>query len=326
MNNVIVTGGSGYIGSHVVMAIRAAGFQPIIIDKNYDVVEAFRSSKGLPSLGAGINADCGFDFSKEVLECTNGITPIAVIHLAGSIEVSESVSNPLKYLDNNTANTIHLLRTAEKMGINNIIFSSTAAVYGTKSFLIDEDDSLNPINPYGVSKLLAEQAIRTSRLNHVIFRFFNAAGADHECRTGENHDPETHLIPRVLGSLANKDLITVYGTDYLTNDGTCVRDYVHVSDIADAHVLALSGLLNNMESTTLNLGSGRHSSVKDVIKIAQEVTGITGQIQYLNRRAGDPATLLADHKKAYEQLAWQPTRSDLKTIISDAWNWYIRIN
>ena len=326
MNNIIVTGGSGYIGSHVVKALNDYGFTPVIIDRNYDHTEEFRKRHGLPSLGKGLNIDCGFDFSDKVLEITKGEVPTAIIHLAGSIDVAESVREPLKYLDNNTANTIHVMRCVEKMGIKNIIFSSTAAVYGSSDKPLEEDKGISPSNPYGMSKWLCEEAIRTSSLNHIIFRFFNASGANCDSQMGENHDPETHLIPRVLDSIEKGAPVTIFGTDYSTPDGTCIRDYVHVSDIAEAHVLALYYLLKGGVSDTINLGSGNYTSVSEIVKAAESVTGKEANRKYFPRRDGDPAILLADYSKATGLLGWQPQSSKINTIIRDAWNWYKRIN
>lgn len=326
MKNIIVTGGSGYIGSHVVQYLQDNGITTFIVDKNYSKVESFRTHHQLTSLGAGIDFDCGYDFSMPA-RAFFGLEPIdAIIHLAGYIDVKESTENPLKYLDNNTANTIHLLRTAEKLKVSNIIFSSTAAVYQSSDNQLKENNSLLPSNPYGLSKLLAEESIKSSNMNYIIFRFFNASGADKFTRMGENHNPETHLIPRILDNLNKEKDVLVFGNDYSTPDGTCIRDYVHVSDIASAHYLALKYLENNRESKIINLGSGEFNSVSSVINIAEKITGIYSNTKILPRRNGDPAILMADISEAKSSLNWIPQRSDLHTIISDAWKWYKVIN
>jgi UDP-glucose 4-epimerase len=241
--------------------------------------------------------------------------------------VGESISHPQKYYDNNFVATLTLLNAMREAGVSRLIFSSTAAVYGNPVYLpIDENHPKEPINPYGKSKWMVEQVLedydRAYGLKSVCLRYFNAAGADPSGELGERHEPETHLIPLVLQAAScRREAISVFGTDYDTPDGSCIRDYVHVSDLCDAHLLALNHLMADGESARFNLGNGEGFSVKEVIDTAEKVTGKKINVKYQARREGDPARLIANSTKIRDQLGWQPKRADLSTIIQDAWAW-----
>jgi UDP-glucose 4-epimerase len=249
------------------------------------------------------------------------------MHFASLIQVGESVVEPAKYYANNVATTLTLLDAMRGAGVLRFIFSSTAAVYGDPEYVpINEAHPKNPINPYGRSKWMVEQVLedydRAYGLKSVCLRYFNAAGADSEGELGERHVPETHLIPLVLQAASGRrDAIYVFGTDYNTPDGTCIRDYIHVADLCDAHALALQRLLEGGESGHFNLGNGQGFSVKEVIDTARRVTGRAIPVRYEARRAGDPPRLVADAGLARAQLGWQPKRADLETIVADAWAW-----
>jgi UDP-glucose 4-epimerase len=252
----------------------------------------------------------------------------AVMHFAAHSLVGESVVEPLKYYENNVAATITLLKKMNQYDVKNFIFSSTAAVYGNpETELIDESSPTNPINPYGHTKLMIEQILgdfsKAYGLNYVVLRYFNAAGAHESGTIGESHNPETHLIPIILQQLlGEREKISVFGTDYDTPDGTCIRDYIHVTDLAKAHILSLEALLKGtLKTATYNLGNGLGYSVKEVIQTCENVTGIKANIEYTDRREGDPARLVASSQKIYEQLGWKAERS-LKEIISSAWKWH----
>ncbi len=253
--------------------------------------------------------------------------PDAVMHFAAFIEVGESVRKPARYYSNNTANTISLLNLMTEIGIGRFIFSSTAAVYGQPDVTpIPETAPLAPINPYGWSKRFVEQALSDMRaideMRYVSLRYFNAAGADPEGRIGESHNPETHLIPLVLQAASGKrDRIAVFGDDYPTPDGTCVRDYVHVTDLAEAHLLALDHLMDDGDSGAFNCGYGKGYSVKEVIDAAREVTGRDFPVTTAARREGDPAELVADSSLLRSKLDWKPRHDDLRDIVETAWNW-----
>lgn len=251
-----------------------------------------------------------------------------VFHFAGSIEVGESVSDPMKYFWNNTANTYRLMRQCQHHGVHKFIFSSTAAVYGNPQQVpIPEDHPLRPINPYGSSKLAIEQALEhlaqtDPGFRYVSLRYFNAAGADPASRIGERHHPETHLIPIALQvASGRREKMQVFGTDYDTPDGTCIRDYIHVEDLASAHICALQYLEQGGESIALNCGYGRGYSVQEVINSVERVTGKKLNVEYADRRQGDPPVLVADAQRLHNNLQWKPKRDDLDTMIADAWRW-----
>lgn len=317
--NILVTGGAGYIGSHTCKALAKAGYTPITFD-NLIYGHKWAVKWGVLEIG-DINDKRRL---KEVLEKYN---PIAVIHFAAFAYVGESVKEPAKYYQNNVCGTLTLLEAMQEKGIKRIVFSSTCATYGIpKTIPITEQMPQTPINPYGHSKLMIEQILRDYHqaydIRSISLRYFNAAGADIDCEIGEAHDPETHLIPLVLQAAAGiRSSITIFGDDYDTHDGTCIRDYIHVTDLADAHVKALTALSKESSSTALNLGTGQGYSIREVIEMVEKVTGRKVPYTIGARRLGDPACLVSDAKKANSVLAWKPQHSKLEPIIRSAWQW-----
>jgi UDP-glucose 4-epimerase len=253
--------------------------------------------------------------------------PSAVMHFAAFIEVGESVRDPLKYYHNNAANTVNLLSGMQRHNVENIIFSSTAAVYGTpESMPIPETAPIRPINPYGTAKAFVEKVLEdasaTGRIRYVSLRYFNAAGADPSGRIGERHNPESHLIPLTLKAAnGTREKITIFGTDYPTPDGTCIRDYIHVTDLAEAHLLALDHLLQHGGSRAYNCGYGHGYSVREVIDVAQQVTDVDIPVDTASRRLGDPPALVADSTLLRRELSWAPRHDDLEYIVRTAWEW-----
>lgn len=318
--NILVVGGAGYIGSHMTAFLTEAGHAPVVLD---DLSTGHRDAVFNAEWIEGSIADS--DLLDRVFSSRSFD---AVMHFASFIQVGESVNFPEKYYQNNVANTLNLLTAMLKHKINKFIFSSTAAVYGEPQYTpIDEDHPVNPINPYGHSKSMVEQMLadlsRAHGLQVAVLRYFNAAGADPSGNLGERHDPETHLIPLVLQvALGQREAMTVHGEDYATPDGTCIRDYVHVTDLCDAHFRALSLLERGQKSCIYNLGTGQGHSVNQVIQAAREITGCEISVRYGTRREGDPAVLVADARRAMQDLDWVPRYSDLKTIIQHAWNYY----
>lgn len=310
----LVVGGAGYIGSHMVKHLLAEGHEVVVADLaptrpqikwvELDIADA-------PALDA-LFAEYSFD---------------AVFHFASFIQVGESVTEPGRYYQNNVAATLVLLQAMVRAGVRRLIFSSTAAVYGNPQYVpIDEQHPKAPINPYGCSKWMVEQVLqdfdRAYGLRSVCLRYFNAAGADPEGECGERHEPETHLIPLILQAASGRrPAITVFGRDYDTPDGTCIRDYIHVADLASAHALAVNYLVAGGASTALNLGNGLGFSVQQVIDTVRDVTGREVRVEDAPRRAGDPPRLVADAGKARQLLGWQPVYSSLEAIVSHAWNW-----
>ncbi len=325
---ILVTGGAGYIGSHACKALSQAGFTPVAFD---NLVYGHREAVRWGPLVVGDLLD-----AHAIDQVLKEFQPDAVLHFAAYAYVGESVADPAKYYRNNVVGSLNLLEAMRKAAINKIIFSSTCATYGlpendrfSKHTLISESHPQNPINPYGSSKLMIERILRdfdhAYQLRSICLRYFNAAGADITAEIGENHDPETHLIPLILEAAAGiRKSITVYGSDYDTADGSCIRDYVHVSDLADAHVLALQALLNGAKSSVYNLGNGRGYSVKEVIAAAQAATGKEIPVSFGPRRAGDPACLVGDATLIKNTLGWAPRYSDLADIIGSAWRWQQR--
>ncbi|MFD6440944.1 UDP-glucose 4-epimerase GalE [Peribacillus sp. NPDC060186] len=317
---ILVVGGAGYIGSHLVKEL--VNTEEVVILDNLST--GFRSL--VDSKAILIEGDLG---DEAVLNDILLKYPIkAVMHFAANSLVGESVQDPYKYYENNVASTITLLNTMLKHDVKNFIFSSTAATYGIPNVeIIDEEQPTNPINPYGRSKLMVEQILgdfaHAYGLHYVVLRYFNAAGAHESAEIGESHDPETHLIPIILQHLlGQREKISVFGTDYDTQDGTCIRDYIHVTDLAKAHILALQALLSGKKNTAIyNLGNGKGFSVKDVIDTCEKVTGVKPNIEYSDRRPGDPARLVASANKIYEDLGWKAT-IDLDEIIESAWKWH----
>lgn len=320
---ILVTGGAGYIGSHTVKALSKRGFQVIILDNlvygHRDLVEKRLQTKLI----------VGDIHDKELLAhlfSSHNIS--AIMHFAAYAYVGESVVEPARYYQNNLVGTITLLDSMREYGINNLVFSSTCATYGIPNYIpIDENHSQNPINPYGASKLMIERILKDYDLAYglksIVFRYFNAAGADPDGLLGEDHNPETHLIPLVLQAASGQhSSISIFGTDYDTPDGTCIRDYIHVSDLAEAHVLGLEYLWENQVSQVFNLGNGSGFSVKEVIDTAKQVTSKEIPITECHRRGGDPAVLIGSASKAKEILGWQPKYPELKAIIKHAWDWH----
>lgn len=319
---VLVLGGAGYIGSHTVYALIEAGEQVVIIDNL------------LTGYEEAVHPDATFykgdirdrEFLDSVFEKEKDID--AVIHFAASSLVGESMTNPLKYYDNNMYGTMVLLQALVAHGIDKVVFSSTAATYGEPENLpILESDRTFPTNTYGETKLSMEKMFKwvsqAHGLRYVSLRYFNACGAHVSGEIGEAHNPESHLIPLIL-QVPNKkrDHISIYGDDYNTKDGTCVRDYIHVTDLAQAHILAVKYLMEGNQSDVFNLGNGIGFTVKEVIETARKVTGDPIKAEVEGRRAGDPAFLIASSEKAKTILGWNPQFADLETIISSAWKWH----
>lgn len=318
--SILVTGGAGYIGSHTVLSL---------LEKNYDVVVVDNLSKGHKEAVLGGKLYIGDLQDESFLDnvfSENEIT--SVIHFAAFSLVGESVTNPLKYYHNNVYSTIKLLQCMNKHNVKNIVFSSTAATYGEpKHVPIQESDDTIPTNPYGESKLAIEKMLKWADnaygIKYIALRYFNASGAHPSGKIGEDHNPETHLIPIILNTaLGKQECINIFGDDYNTPDGTCIRDYIHVCDLASAHILAVNKLENGGESSICNLGNGTGFSVKEVIDVAKEVTGVDIKIKISPRRSGDPATLVASSDKAKSELGWKPEFSDINTIIESAWKWH----
>jgi UDP-arabinose 4-epimerase len=320
--SILVTGGAGYIGSHACKALAAAGYTPISLD---NLVYGHREAVRWGPLEVGDIGDRAF--LDSVLE---RYRPSAVLHFAAYAYVGESVENPGKYYRNNVAGSLSLLEALRDRGIDKLIFSSTCATYGVPEQVpIAEDHPQRPINPYGASKLMIEQILRdfdqAHGLRSIALRYFNAAGADPEAEIGESHDPETHLIQLVLDAAAGlRPTITVYGDDYDTPDGTCIRDYIHVTDLADAHVRALQALERGAPSRVYNLGNGQGFSVREVIDRAVVVTARPIPVAIGPRRPGDPPRLVGDASRIRAELGWQPRHAELDQILATAWRWHQR--
>ncbi|WP_461832233.1 UDP-glucose 4-epimerase GalE [Aquifex sp.] len=319
MIRVLVTGGAGYIGSHTVKLLGERGYEVL----TYDNLSTGHRWAVLH--GKLVKADLSDkDTLRKVFE---EFKPDAVIHFAASIIVPESKRMPLKYYKNNVANTLNLLEVMEEYNVDKFIFSSSAAVYGIPEEIpVSEDAPLNPINPYGETKVAVERILRdlsNSRdFRYVSLRYFNAAGADLEGRIGEAHNPETHLIPSALKSILNSDFtFKLYGSDYPTPDGTCIRDFIHVIDLAEAHILALEYLFEGGESDIFNCGYGHGYSVMEVIEAIKKVTERDFKVVEAPRREGDPPVLVAKVDKIKRILGWKPKYDDLELIIKTAWNW-----
>jgi UDP-arabinose 4-epimerase len=320
VTRVLVTGGAGYIGSHACKALAQAGFEPVCLDS------LERGHRAAVRWGPFVHGDLGDAALVERVLRESRVA--AVMHFAAYAYVGESMRQPGRYFRNNVGNALHLLEAMRGAGVRHFVFSSTCATYGLPQALpIREDHPQQPVNPYGESKLFVERALRWHGVAHdlrwMALRYFNAAGADPDGELGEEHEPETHLMPLALETaLGRRAAVDLLGTDYATRDGTAVRDYVHVTDLADAHVLALRHLLDGGASEALNLGTGRGHSVLEVLAAVQRAAGRPVATRLAPRRAGDPAELYADPSRARQLLGWEPRLSDLDTLVATAWHWH----
>ena len=319
---ILVTGGAGYVGSHACKALARAGYRPVAYDS------LIRGHREAVRWGPLVQADLAD--AKRLIDTIKSFDVAAVLHFAAFAYVGESVEEPGLYFRNNVANTLTLLEALRTSAVRHIVFSSTCATYGVPERVpITESAPQRPVNPYGESKLMVERMLHwygaAHGFTHAALRYFNAAGADPEGEIGEDHEPETHLIPLVLqAAMGQRARIDVLGTDYPTPDGTAVRDYIHVQDLADAHVRAVQLLLRGGLSITVNLGTGAGHSVREVIAAAERVTGRRVPRREAPRRFGDPPVLVADPSRARELLGWRATHSDLDTILKTAWAWHSR--
>jgi UDP-glucose 4-epimerase len=319
MTKILVAGGAGYIGSHTCLDLASKGFTPVVFDNLSNGHAEFAQWGPLEKGDIRDRAALDAVFRKY--------KPEAIIHFAAAIEVGESVRDPGSFYENNVAGTITLLRAAQAAGVDKIVFSSTCATYGVPTTVpMDENHVQSPINPYGRTKLLVEEILRDldryQGFRSFILRYFNAAGADPEGRIGEWHSPESHAIPIAIeAALGRRAGFQVLGTDYDTRDGTCVRDFVHVLDLADAHTRAIQHLLENQTSHALNLGTGHGTTVKEMLESIKRVTGRAFDVQYGPRREGDSPVLVADNTRAKQVIGWSP-RHDLESIVKTAWKWH----
>lgn len=319
MQTVLVAGGAGYVGSHTCLRLSEAGFQPVVFD-NLSNGHAQFAQWGPLEIG-------DIRDSARLDEVFAKYRPVAVLHFAALIEVGESVTNPGGFYENNVAGALNLIEAARRSGVNSFVFSSTCATYGAPVRMpMDESHPQAPLNPYGHSKLMVEQILRDldryAGFRSVALRYFNAAGADPEGRIGERHHPETHAIPLAIRAAMDSEVsFKIFGEDYETPDGTAVRDYIHVLDLADAHVLALKRLLDGGASDVFNLGTGQGTSVKELLETIHWASGSNFEAALAPRREGDAPFLVADNRKAREALGWTP-RYDLKSIVKSAWDWH----
>ncbi|MBS0629034.1 MAG: UDP-glucose 4-epimerase GalE [Verrucomicrobia bacterium] len=315
MNRILVTGGAGYIGSHVCKALKSAGFEPITFDN--------LSSGHLWAVRWGPLVQGDLQNGDDLEYVFSVYKPKAVIHLAGLVDLRESILNPDKHYENNVLGSLSLFRTMAKHGVSQLIYSSSAAVYGPSiGAPICEDHPKNPLNPYGRTKWITEQLIGECDLNAVIFRYFNAAGSDPDGQIGEAHTPETHLIPRAISAAQEGLPLVVYNNQHPTRDGTAVRDYVHVSDLAEAHVEALDWLNRNQGPIAMNLGSNIGYSVLEVIAEVEKISGLPVDYIIANQKIDEVPSLIADARKAQRELNWTPKYSDLTTMVKTAWKWH----
>ncbi len=317
---ILVCGGAGYIGSHINKELHKEGYETVVFD---NLIYGHREAV---KWGSFIEGD--LKNTEDIEECFKRFKIDAVFHFAAYAYVGESVTDPEKYYYNNVANTLNLLKVMRKYACNKIIFSSTCATYGEPERVpITEDMPQNPINPYGATKLMMERIFkdyhRAYGLEYAVLRYFNAAGCDPDGEIGESHDPETHIIPLVLDAAGGqRPDIKVFGTDYDTKDGSCIRDYIHVTDLASAHLLALHHLEDGKESDFFNLGNAKGTSVLEVIDSVKRVTGKDFKVTLSERRPGDPAVLVGSSEKAAKILNWKPRFADIDTIVEHAWKWH----
>ncbi|MBE6487825.1 MAG: UDP-glucose 4-epimerase GalE [Methanosphaera stadtmanae] len=321
---ILIVGGAGYIGSHVNKLLNESGYETIILDNlSYGHKEAVQW---------GILEECDIKDIDDIDKIFTKYDIDAVMHFSSFIEVGESVTNPEKYYTNNVVNTMNLLKVMLKHDVKKFIFSSTCATYGVPQKIpLTEDHPQNPINPYGWTKLMVERILKdydtAYGLKSIILRYFNASGADESGLIGENHNPESHLIPLILdAAIGKREDIKIYGTDYDTPDGTCIRDYIHVNDLADAHIKALEYLNENNTSNEFNLGNGKGFSVREVIESVKKVTGRQFKVSETPRREGDPAVLIGSAQKAKDLLGWNPQYVQIDQIVETAWNWHQKLN
>ncbi len=323
MTSVLVTGGAGYIGSHAVKALRKAGRQVVVYD---NFLAGHRPAAEAALGGSGTVVEGDIRDTARLTDTLKSRHIGAVMHFAASLSVGASVRDPLGYYENNVMGAVSVLRSMVTAGVTNFVFSSTAAVFGNPERTpITDDHPRRPINPYGETKLAVERALphfeRAYGIRSIALRYFNAAGADPDGELGEDHDPEEHVIPRALDAALGRGSFQVFGDDYETPDGTCLRDYVHVTDLADAHLLALNALIAGGQSAIYNLGNGRPTSVRQVLDAVKRVTGRAVPYSRGPRRPGDPAVLYASSDRIKRELGWQPRYEDIDTIVETAWRW-----
>ena len=320
MTNILVTGGAGYIGSHACKALKAAGYTPVTYD---NLSTGWQQAVRYGPFEQGDLTD-----RERLDQIFAAYQPEAILHFAALSQVGESMREPGLYWHNNVAGSLCLFQAAVQAGCLNVVFSSTCATYGDQdNVVLDESSPRHPINAYGASKRAIEDILRDFEaaygLRHVIFRYFNVAGADPEAEVGEFHQPETHLIPLILDAIdGRRDALTIFGTDYDTPDGTCIRDYVHVMDLVDAHVLGLKWVQDGKPSRVFNLGTGSGFSVREVIDRAEAITGRTVPVVEGLRRPGDCTKLVSGSSRAEAELGWKPVRSSMTRMIADAWRWH----
>jgi len=321
MTNILVTGGAGYIGSHTCLALSERGYTPVVYDS---LVNGHREFVQWGPFEQGDIRD-----QQRLEQVIQAYKPAAIVHFAGLIEVAESITNPIAFFDNNVSGSLALFACALRAGIDKVVFSSTCATYGIPQEIpMRESHPQSPISPYGTSKLLVEKLLADlstfQNLRSVILRYFNAAGADLKGRIGERHNPESHVIPIAIDvARGARPVFRIYGSDYPTPDGTCIRDFIHVADLADAHARGIDYLLGGGASVALNLGTGQGTSVKQLVHVIERMSNIRLPIEFAARREGDPPQLIADNTKAKMTLQWQPFQQ-LEDIVKSAWNWHRR--
>jgi len=317
---ILIAGGAGYIGSHINKALSKKGYSTVVFD-NLSL-----GHRDFARWGHFVQGD--LSDKEQIRDCFQKYPIDAVMHFSAFAYVGESVKNPSKYYHNNVINTINLLEIMLEFHVSYFIFSSSCAVYGIPQEMpIKETHPRNPINPYGKTKRIVEDILKdydeAYGMKHVSLRYFNAAGADPEKEIGERHDPETHLIPlAIYAALDKTENVKIFGTDYPTEDGTCIRDYIHVTDLAEAHIKALEYLKNNKESNIFNLGNEKGYSVREVIETVKKISGKNFKTTETERRQGDPPVLIADSRKALKELNWKPGHFEIETIVKTAWDWH----
>ncbi|MFH1616174.1 MAG: UDP-glucose 4-epimerase GalE [Planctomycetota bacterium] len=317
---ILVAGGAGYIGSHVNKLLNQKGCETVVVD---NLVYGHQDFVKWGHFFKADLADKG-----RLRECFTAFPIEAVFHFSAFAYVGESVTEPLRYYRNNVANTLNLLEVMKEFGVRYFVFSSTCATYGVPHTIpIPEEHTQNPINPYGRSKLMIEKVLADCDtaygIKHVNLRYFNAAGADPDCQVGERHDPETHLIPlAIYAALGKRKSVQIFGTDYPTRDGTCIRDYIHVTDLADAHFKALVHLRHHNTSDAFNLGNGNGHSVREVIETVRQISNADFEVVETSPRPGDPPVLVGSSEKAGRVLNWKPQYDDIRVIVQTAWDWH----